>query len=193
MSKRATAPWSPKETDAMDRAPEGGHYFFHRIRVGTAPACTLCIRREKQGHLVVFSVVPDEGETTPIPVKEYKDILNEFDCLIAGPAVEEFKGMSAMGISQYRLDDYFSPNTVKLLEAFYHSANQGDFGSHPYDQERWMNFLLSAYDDGHNENCDIFGYCLRNTNWWPEEGIRRLVTEYDFAMRLLRQSGRQQN
>ena len=39
----------------------------------------------------------------------------------------------------------------------------------------------------------IFGNCLKSAKWWPEEGICRLVREYDFAMRLLKQSGRMSN
>ena len=54
----------------------------------------------------------------------------------------------------------------------------------------WMNFLICAYDEGKNVHCDIFGKCLRASGWWPEDGIRDLVHEYDFALRLLRQSGR---
>jgi hypothetical protein len=53
--------------------------------------------------------------------------------------------------------------------------------------------LLCAYDDGHDVHCDIFGYCLKNAKWWPEDGVGRLVSQYDFAMVLLAQAGRPKN
>ncbi len=190
MIASAQAPWSPKDTDALDRPIEAGSYYFHRNVVDGAASCTLCIRREKPGHWVVQNIVPDEGQPAQIPLDQYKLLLREFDSLIAEPATNAVNGVSAIEFSQFRLEDYFSPRTVKLLEAFCGAANQADLGSHPCDQERWLRFLISAYDDGHSVHCDIFGNCLRTANWWPDHGVPVLVHEYDFAMRLLQQSGR---
>jgi hypothetical protein len=117
----------------------------------------------------------------------YKAILREFDSTIAEPAAELVDGMTAIEISQYRLQDYFSPRAVGLLEAFCLSSNQADLGTHPGDQERWITFLLAAFADGNDVHCDVFGNCLKTAEWWPEAGISRLVHEYDFAMRLLEQ------
>ena len=113
--------------------------------------------------------------------------------MIADPAAETVEGMTGIELSQYRLQDYVSPDTVGLLETFCATSNQGDLGSHLSDQEKWIRFLLAAFDDGNVVHCEIFGNCLKTAGWWPEEGIRRLVREYDFAMRLLEQSGRTRN
>ena len=150
----------------------------------------MSISRNKEGHWVVQAIVPDEGQISQIPLDMYKAILSEFELQIAEPAANAVEGMTAIELSQYRLEDYFSPNAVALLEAFCATSNQGDLGSHPSDQEKWIRFLLAAYDEGKNIHCDIFGNCLKTAQWWPEDGIRRLVHEYDFAMRLLQQSDR---
>lgn len=154
------------------------------------PAYTLCICREKEGHWVVQNIVPDEGQTSQIPLEVYKAILTEFESRIAEPAAESVKGMTGIEYSKYRLEDHFSPKAVGLLRTFCETSNAGDLGSHPSDQKKWINFLLTSYDEGKEIHCDIFGKCLKNANWWPEGGIPRLVREYDFAMRLLAQSGR---
>lgn len=190
MKRRAISPWSPQENDAFDRSPEDGAFYFHRGAVNDEPSCTLCIRREKPGHWVVQAIVPDEGEINPIPPDMYKRILAEFESRIAEPAANGVEGLTAMEFSQYRLEDYFSPKALGLLRTFCDTSNHGDGGSHPSDQEKWINFLLTAYDDGKADHCDIFGSCLKTAGWWPERGIPRLVREYDFAMRLLKQSGR---
>ena len=190
MLRRAASPWSPQEYDAFRRARKDGSWYFHREAVNDAPSCTLCIQRKQHGHWVVLAIVPDEGQLNPIPLDMYKAILSDFESRIAEPAADVVEGMTAIEFSQYRLEDYFSPTVVGLLETFCATSNQGDLGTDLSDQEKWISFLLAAYDDGKDIHCDIFGYCLRNARWWPEHGIQRLVHEYDFAMRLLKQAGR---
>ena len=190
MKHRATSPWSPQATDALGRQPETGCYYFHRDRAGDEPACTACIRCDKPGHWIVQNIVPDEGEATTIQIEQYKTILTHFESEIAEPAAEVVEGMTAIELSQDRLEDYFSPNAVDYLQRFCATSNQSDLGGHPSDQEKWIDFLICAYDTGKDIHCDVFGSCLKTAGWWPEEGIPILVQEYDFAFRLLQQSGR---
>ena len=188
MKRLASAPWAPQGHDALGRIPQEGFFYFHREVVGEQLSCTLCIRREKDGHWIVEAIVPDEYQPQKIPLEAYKKILNEFESQIAEPAAESVEGMTGIELSQYRLEDYFSQHSVGFLETFCHSSN--GFGSHPSDQEKWMRFLIAAYDDGNEVHCDVFGNCLKTAQWWPEEGVSQLIREYDFAMRLLHQSGR---
>lgn len=190
MKRRAVQPWSNQNHDPMGRTPTQDSFYFHRAVVGNAPSCTVCIHSDKVGHWVVQNIVPDAGQISSIPLDIYKNILMEFDSQIADPAAESVSGMSSIRYSKYRLEDYFSPRAVTLLQAFCSTSNQGDLGTHPTDQRKWMNFLITAYEDGKDIHCDVFGNCLRTAEWWPEWGIADLVREYDFAMRLLRQSGR---
>jgi hypothetical protein len=131
MHKLAAAPWSPSRLDAMGREPTEGHWYFHRDRADVYPACTLCIDRTKPGHWYARNIVPDEGEGHQIPLVKYKAMLSEFEAQIAGPAAAEVEGMASIEFGVYRLEDHFSPQAVKLLEAFCLSSNQGDLGTHP--------------------------------------------------------------
>ena len=115
MTRRATSPWSPQEHDAFQRPPQDGFFYFHRAVVGDAPSCTVCIQRKKRGHWVVHTIVPDEGQCiSSIPLDMYKTILTTFDSEIAEPAAERVEGMTAIELSQYRLEDYFSPTAVVI-------------------------------------------------------------------------------
>jgi hypothetical protein len=150
IKRRANSPWSPQAFDAFGRPPKEGHYYFHRNVVNGECSCTLCAWRDKPGSWIIGAIVPDEGQPTPIPIEQYKRILAEFDAGIAGPAAEAVQGISAIEISQYRLEDYFSPNAVELLRRFCVTSNQGDLGQHLSDQEKWIAFLICVYDDGSN-------------------------------------------
>ena len=191
MKQLARPPWSPQQHNPFGKPADSDRFYFHRDNVGDEPSCTVCIWRKEPGYWIVVSIVPDEGQVTQIPINQYKNILTNFESEIAEPAAETIEGITSIDTSQYRLEDYFSRESVKLLQHFCETSNQGDLGTHLSDQEKWIAFLLQAYDDGNEVHCDVFGECLKTAKWWPEEGISILVSEYDFAMRLLRQSSRQ--
>jgi hypothetical protein len=187
MVSRAIGLWR-QSGSPVGRPIGDGEYFFHRDADGTVPACTLCIGREAPGHLLVRNIVPDEmrGE---ISIDQYVAILREFDEQIAGPAAEELEGMTSMETSKHTLEDYFSKESIALLEHFCKDSNQGDRGTHLADQRKWMAFLLHVHrNEIEKVHCDTFGKLLKAKNWWPEDGIPTLVREYDFALRLLEQA-----
>lgn len=190
MQRLANTPWSPQAHNPHGKPAGSDHFYFHHDAVGDEPSCTLCIWRSEPGHWTVTGLIPDEGQVNPIPIEQYKSMLTSFDSNIAEPAAATVEGMTSVDISICRLEDYFSPEAVELLKYFCETSNQSDLGQHLDDQRKWMAFLLQAYDDNNDVHCDIFGRCLQTAQWWPEEGIKYLVSEYDFAMRLLEQSGR---
>ncbi|MBX3362278.1 MAG: hypothetical protein KF705_12695 [Phycisphaeraceae bacterium] len=123
-----------------------------------------------------------------ISKSQYVELLREFDERIACPATEGVGGMTSIDAEKETLTDHFSSEELRLLKLFCSSSNASDLGSHPSDQEKWMAFLIAVHRNGKNVHCDTFGACLRSERCWPEHGIDRLVSEYDFAMRLLRQN-----
>jgi hypothetical protein len=130
--------------------------------------------------------VPDANTVPRIPVDQFVQILTEFDTLIAGPATEALSGMTAIGTSKHTLNDYFSQEAIRLLNHFCTTSN--GYGSHPADQDKWFAFLLYVQHNKEDVHCDIFGACLRETGWWHDDGISKLVNEYDFALQLLHKS-----
>ena len=188
MRSRTTAPWSCQTHDAFGRSPEEDSYYFHRDQTTNDPPCTLCIRREAPGHLLVQAIVPDANTVSRIPIDQYVRILQEFDTLVAEPAAESLGGITSIGTSEHRLEDYFSSDAIRLLERFCKTSNAADRGSHLSDQKKWIAFLLHVHRKVKDVHCDTFGACLSAKGWWPEDSISDLVHEYDFAMRLLRQA-----
>lgn len=186
MWSNAVPPWTKQNRDAFGRVPKPGSFYFHRDKAGIEPPCTLCLTHEAPGHLVVRAIVPDAGTVSSIPHDQYLLILREFDEKIASPSVEKFDGMASIGTSTHTLEDYFSSKAITLLERFC-TTSYGS-GSDLGDQEKWIAFLLEVFRNGQYVHCDTFGACLEAKGWWQDDGIRDLVHEYDFAMRLLSQA-----
>ncbi len=181
--------WKWQPHDPHGRPSENGKFYFHRDVSNGEPPCTLCIYRKELGHFIVNGIIPDANTVNRIPVEQYVQILTEFDTLIAGPATEALSGMTAVGTCKHTLNDYFSNEAVRLLELFCTTSN--GYGEHPADQDKWFSFLLYVHRNKENIHCDIFGSCLRETGWWPDDGISKLVYEYDFALQLLHKLERQ--
>jgi len=190
MKRLASAPWSSQPHNPFGKPADSDRFYFHRDNVNDEPSCTLCICCKEPSHWIVVAIVPDEGQVHQIPIVQFKKILTNFESDIAEPAAETVEGITSIDMSQYRLEDYFSPEALSLLKHFCETSNQSDLGCHPSDQEKWIEFLLRVFEDNADVHCDIFGSCLHTARWWPEQGISSLVSEYDFAMRLLQQSGR---
>lgn len=193
MNRLATTPWLPQQHDPHGRPTPSNRLYFHRDTVGDEPSCSVCIRVDEPGHWIVGSVVPDAGQVPRIPPDQYNRIVASFESDIVTPAARAVGGTASTEWSDTRMDrleDHFSPEAVGLLQCFCETSNRSDLGSHPFDQEKWIGFLLRAYDDKRNVHCDTFGTCLKAAEWWPEKDVPRLVEEYDFAMRLLKQARR---
>jgi hypothetical protein len=185
MKARAKVPWQWRRHDPHGKPAVDGKFYFHRDEAGAEPACTLCILRQDPGNLVVVNIVPDE--LTQLTIDQYVRILRDFDESIAEPAADAVGGMTIIDTDKRRLEDYFSPQAIRLLQRFCDTSNASDLGSHPSDQKKWMEFLLHVHrNSASHVHCDVFGACLRATDWWPNVEIDRLVREYDFAMGLLR-------
>jgi hypothetical protein len=184
MDSRATGIWR-KSGSPVNRPVEDGQYFYHRDASGGIQACTVCLNRRAVGHLVVASIVPDKmGQ---IPLDHYVAVLQDFNSAIAEPAAVEIGGLTSIDTSKRTLEDYFSKESISLLEYFCKSSN--GYGSHPSDQRKWRAFLLHVHrNENERTHGDTFGRLLTATDWFPQDGIRHLATEYNFAMELLDQA-----
>ena len=189
MKELAVPPWGLEQYDSVKDPDMVEEYlWFRRDAVGDDAGWNVHVKREPGKLVVVDANV--EG-VFKLSVDEYVRVLRQFDKDIAEPAAERVEGMTSIDTDKRRLEDYFSPEAVALLEHFCTGSNKSALGSHPSDQEKWMKFLLEVHRTNactgtEYVHCDTFGGCLKATGWWPEEGIQELVNEYEFAMELLR-------
>jgi hypothetical protein len=188
MKKRANGQWQWRPHGPGTQSVKDGQYFFHRVADKLAPASTLYLARKAPGHLWVPCFTSDTTDAQ-IPWGNLPGMIQDFCTQIADPAANIVDGYCSVGTSTHTLEDYFSSESIALLQGFCTSSNAGDLGTHPRDQERWMAFVIHHYRNRTKRVAgDVFGELLRDKEWWPEYGIPRLVREFDFAMRLLEQA-----
>lgn len=136
--------------------------------------------REDSTVLYATNVIPQDRQS--LEVDEYNAILEEFH--------QQLTALNSLGLTidlskaSKTLEDYLSPGTAKKLEAFSNAANKSTGSSHPYDQERWFDFLV----DLHKDRPDFDGTTLKRwllDNGWSDDTASDLIIEYEFAQALL--------
>lgn len=188
---QSVSPWrhAPEREKAMDQQAAGSLEFiaFERDEDDVAPAVGLVLWRRPDCYQVSNIVPREYGRLT---YSQYNSALNDFYELIALPVIAVLSLRADLTKSRQSLEDWASPVTADKLLAFSKCANKSTGASHPYDRERWLDFIISA----HKEKSAVGGYLDRwliEAEHWPEDIAISLVSDFEFAIDLLDHYDRQ--
>lgn len=154
-----------------------------------------------KGELMVGNIVPIEK--SQLSVDEYNAVLVKFYDDVIKPYKE---CGTELDITQPS-DDIFDPISIiseealKKLKSFCYMANKSTGSSHPYDQERWFDFICQTVDDERIFDYTTLANFLQDeTYWgkkteefigvigdfaWDEEHAYELASEYERACEIL--------
>lgn len=157
--------------------------------------------RIETGELKVGNIVP--LEKNQLSVEEYNAVLMQF----YNDVITPFKESGTELIILQPSDDIFNPTSVitpaalKKLELFCSAANKSTGSSHPYDQERWFDFICQTVDDGQMfDSSSLESFLQDKTYWgekeddtigvlgdyaWDKEHAYELASEYENACEIL--------
>ncbi len=125
--------------------------------------------RMAKGELRVGNVVP--MEKNELSIEEYNAVILQFYDDVIKPFKESGTQLS---ISQPS-DDIFDPTSVisetalKKLNLFCSAANKSTGSSHPYDQERWFDFICQTVDDGKLIDYSTLASFLQDEAYWGKK------------------------
>lgn len=120
-------------------------------------------------EIKVGNIIP--LEKNELSIDEYNCILMDFYNDVIKPYKEAGTDLS---ISQPS-DDIFEPLTVispkalEKLESFCSLANKSTGSSHPYDRERWFEFVCQTVDDDRIFDSSTLASFLQDENYWGEK------------------------
>ena len=134
----------------------------------------------EKGEIRVGNIVP--MKKNELSVDEYNKVLLKFYYVI----VNLYKDSNLeLDISQLT-DDIFNPATIiskealRKLELFCNSANKSTGSTHPYDQERWFDFICQTVDDNKVFDYDTLANFLKDKDYWgtKPDGYIGVVGKY---------------
>ena len=179
---RAKAPWRHRAEEISEPQEYGAVLFMEREEDATLPAARLLLWPSEVGYSVMNVVPLKVGQ---LDRATYNALLQEFTEQIAVPATAALELRAMLSRQWQSIDEWFSPSTAQALRSFSNSANKSTGAAHPRDQERWMEFLISAHHDGSEIDSDLLYRWLHEVAGWQEDSARDLLMDYDFARTLL--------
>lgn len=163
-------------------------YCFVCTKEKEREAATLVLTRQEkpsEGFLWVPNIVPkDLGELTH---DQYNLILTEFYDRFARPAADLLRIPIELSSSEQTIENWFSPQVVRLLKIFAGAANKSTGAGHPNDRRRWFDFIIAAHHAEENPDVGLLERWLREEGHFPEHVASNLIAQFEFGLALLRQ------
>jgi hypothetical protein len=171
-------PWKRNinlEADLKARSGQEQYCFEgEAVNIGRAKLWTMPFGDE----LKVTNIVPlDKDQLT---IDEYNCFLNIF---IQGGLEGHFE--YEVTKSDVELSDLVSAESVKKFEAFSGLANKSTGYSHPSDEARWFEFILSTALKDEPISHDELTFFLKE-HGWDEQSAYDLSLDYSYGFRAMR-------
>ena len=146
------------------------------------PSATIWLIKGKE-DIKVTNIIPHNNER--LSYAQYNQILDDFYKKFIEKAIKETGVSLVKGKGDLTLEEVFGKGPAKLLKSFSAGANKGTGSSHPCDQARWFEFIISSYkNDSKFSTEDLQRFLL--DDGWSEDLAVDLACEYEFAKALLK-------
>lgn len=135
------------------------------------------------GRYRVSNIVPlKQGE---LGITGYNEALSDFIEAVVKPAADESGLVYDVTPSLKSIDDWADQSTALVLKRFSNLANKSTGHSHPMDNERWIEFLLTAHQCSSALDSEQLRRWLSEVEKWPFDTAMELASEYDLSRSLL--------
>ncbi|MCI0376532.1 MAG: hypothetical protein L0215_02885 [Gemmataceae bacterium] len=154
--------------------PDQLRFCFTCAPTTSRKGALLVLMNNRADNLWLTNIVPDElGKLTP---DEFNYILEEFLQKFVRPAAAKTGATIATSNGVVSIDDWFAKETADKLRRFLDLSHGGT--SHPDDHKRWMEFLVSAQNEGAEVRGDLLRRWLIEDAGCDEYVAEELASEY---------------
>lgn len=156
--------------------------IFVCSKLGSRPAASLFFIADKNNYLYVCNIV--SREPGQLGVEKYNAILDEFQSKFIEPAVKDLDIQIITTPAERTIDNSMSPEMAQLLKRFSVAANKSSGGTHPYDEQRFFDFIVKAHEEGSLlDESQLRGLLI--DDGWTDEDAFELSCKYCFGRGLL--------
>jgi hypothetical protein len=140
----------------------------------------LCARKTE---FYVSNIVPREVQR--LSMDEYNAILVEFHDNFISPVAAEIGFIAKLTSDDQSIEDWISAESAGKLRSFSSLANKSTGSSHPNDEERWFDFIVSIVLNREKLDTSLLRRWLIEEGRWPEDIAINLALEFGQGVRLL--------
>ena len=157
-------------------------YCFAKDQDDRLPSATVHLLEEETGNLVLSNIVP--RKKYQLTNDEYDSILEDFVSIVR-PCADRKGVIVNLTSSQADLGDWLSDLATEKLRTFSTKANKRAGFLLPIDQERWLDFIVTARREGSKLDASNLRRWLVEFEGWSPEIAEQLAGEYAFGGKLL--------
>jgi hypothetical protein len=181
----ATKEWTrDRSKDAEMRRSGGGTWFtFTLTGHASLPPTLLFVTDKAPGILYVPNVISPARDR--LSYDEYNGILTSFRDNVLGPVQSQTSIDSSLTGGTIDLSTQLPGDVYRRLHTFSLAANKSTGSSHPFDKDRWMDFLIEAVEAHAVLDPQTLERWLVEEEQWVPEQASRLAEEYEFGRDLL--------
>jgi hypothetical protein len=157
-------------------------YSFLHDRDESLPAATIFFL-EEPGLLTASNIIPRQKPR--LSYREYNVLLEQFCEQVIRPCAERRGVEVELTSSQADLSNWLSDTAEEKLRSFSTLSNKYIGCLHPLDQKRWIDFIVTAHQDGSQLHATTLRRWLTEIEDWSPEIADQLVNEYAFGGEVL--------
>lgn len=173
-----------KEENIRDTA--GGHLgdviAFERPATEVLPGVTLWMFEDGEGYKVSNVVPINQGQ---LGVAGYNAALVDFASTVVSPVIKASGIELVLTSEDQTIEDWTDAATATALKRFSSLANKSTGRSHPLDEQRWLDFIISAHHGGRPLDPEQLCRWLIEVERWSDEIAHELASDYSMGMELL--------
>ena len=147
------------------------------------PEAGLTLWEHEKGYCVP-NIVPLESDQ--LSYQQYNAILDDFIEVIASDVAVKHGFEISTTSGHQSIGDWIQEDAVTKLHCFSGAANKSTGGSHPADQRRWFDFIVSVHRSGQTLDDDQLTRWLIEVDGWDEGTAHNLADRFKRAMALLK-------
>lgn len=133
-------------------------------------------------YFEIFNIIPTKSNF--LKHNEYNYILNEFNEVFIKNLCEKYSIRAELSTPEKFIIDTIGNDAFESLKSFSNNANHATGNIHPYDFNRWCDFIFIIFRKQIELNTDELINWL-NENGWNEEMSQRLGLEFEYSLNLL--------
>lgn len=183
--EQAAQPWrhAPEREERVHLpAVDGRPMAFERTASPGYESAGLVLFARPDG-LEVTNIVP--LQLSELSHGAYNAILEDFAEQIARPAANRTRFVVELSGNTVQIEDKLSVAAADALNRFSTLANKSTGASHPYDRQRWFDFVILAHAERSELDSDLLHRWLIESEGWSEDRASELAIEYERSLALL--------
>lgn len=181
LTKQSVNGWQHNAEREQQLSETDMKWIFYTVDIKNFPKASVCLCTNNDKTINLPNIVP--LEISQLSVDEYNAILNNFVEYILKPIQFNENFTFELSKNELLLSDVLDDNAVNKFQSFSRLANKSTGFSHPGDEKRWFDFVLSSFNK--NLNLDLLVDSLINDGWSADKS-ERLARDYEYASSLLK-------